>query len=78
MIEYNQDDIKIIEDALIKGVLIAGIDARDLMFYDGGIFDAKCTHDINHYVAIVGYGETKADDPEGPGIGFWIVKNSWG
>ena len=74
----SKSEIQAIENAVLRGVVIATIDAYDLMFYKRGIFDAKCSQDINHLVVIVGFGETTDDDPEGPGIGYWIVKNSWG
>lgn len=74
----QKSELEEIENAVLRGVVVANIDAYDLMFYKGGIFDAKCSADVNHLVVIVGFGETSEEDPEGPGIGFWIIKNSWG
>ncbi|CAJ1978780.1 unnamed protein product [Sphenostylis stenocarpa] len=40
-------------------------------FYSGGIFTGKCGTDLNHAVAVVGYGKARG------GTKYWIVKNSW-
>ncbi|KAM2962346.1 hypothetical protein FF2_020439 [Malus domestica] len=40
-------------------------------FYSGGIFTGGCGTDLNHHVAVLGYG-TGAD-----GTKYWLVKNSW-
>lgn len=66
------------EEALKKGVVIASIDAYDLMFYKKGVFDAKCGSSINHLVNVVGYGVTTGQNGEEAGLKYWIVKNSWG
>jgi hypothetical protein len=39
----------------------------DLQFYHGGIFVGGCAAQLNHAVAVVGYG-----------AGYWLVRNSWG
>ncbi|XP_071729352.1 vignain-like, partial [Rutidosis leptorrhynchoides] len=66
------------EEALLKAVahqpvsIAIEANGHDMQFYSQGVFTGQCTTEVNHGVAIVGYGET----PEG--IKYWIVKNSWG
>ncbi|XP_077252081.1 vignain-like [Tasmannia lanceolata] len=66
------------EDALIKAVanqpVAVAIDASgtDFQFYSEGVFTGECGTDLDHGVAIVGYGTTR------DGTKYWIVKNSWG
>ncbi|MFS7910972.1 putative chymopapain protein [Helianthus anomalus] len=66
------------EEALMKAVanqpISAAVEANghDFQFYYQGVFTGQCGVDVNHAIAIVGYGET----PEG--MKYWIVKNSWG
>ncbi|XP_039158343.1 cysteine protease XCP1-like [Eucalyptus grandis] len=40
--------------------------------YSGGVFNGPCGENINHAVAIAGYGKT----PDG--VDYWLLKNSWG
>ncbi|XP_027915817.1 vignain-like [Vigna unguiculata] len=44
----------------------------DFQFYSEGVFTGLCGTELNHGVAIVGYGTTQ------DGTKYWIVKNSWG
>ncbi|KAJ1391923.1 Peptidase C1A, papain C-terminal [Sesbania bispinosa] len=66
------------EAALLKAVtnqpVSVAIDAGglDMQFYSEGVFTGHCGTDLDHGVAIVGYGATL------DGTKYWIVKNSWG
>ncbi|KAL6660771.1 hypothetical protein ACP70R_001806 [Stipagrostis hirtigluma subsp. patula] len=66
------------EDALRKAVanqpVAVAIEAsgQDFQFYSEGVFTGSCGTDLDHGVAVVGYGTTR------DGTKYWIVKNSWG
>ncbi|XP_059638892.1 vignain-like [Cornus florida] len=66
------------EDALLKTVanqpVYVGIDAggSGFQFYSEGVFSGDCGTELDHGVAIVGYGTTL------DGTKYWTVKNSWG
>ena len=64
----------IMAEVYARGPVAAGIDAHLLDEYTGGILDqpADYEYEINHIVAIVGWGETKKGEK------YWIVRNSWG
>lgn len=47
------------------------VDASAWQFYKSGIIDKNCGQNLNHGVLAVGYEFTN-------GIGYWIIKNSWG
>lgn len=69
------------ENALMKAVanqpVSVAIDAggSDLQFYKEGVYSGECGTELDHGVAIVGYGTAAADQD---GTKYWIVKNSWG
>ncbi|GAB4860546.1 hypothetical protein Ancab_035707 [Ancistrocladus abbreviatus] len=66
------------EDALLKAVanqpVSVAIEAsgQDFQFYSEGVFTGPCGKELDHGVAIVGYGTTT------DGTKYWIVRNSWG
>ncbi|RAL50754.1 hypothetical protein DM860_015901 [Cuscuta australis] len=66
------------EDALLKAVanqpVAVAIEASgsDFQFYSEGVFTGECGKELDHGVAIVGYGTTQ------DGTKYWIVRNSWG
>ncbi|KAL2510281.1 KDEL-tailed cysteine endopeptidase CEP1 [Forsythia ovata] len=66
------------ESALMKAVanqpVSVAIDAgsSDMQFYSEGVFTGDCSTELNHGVAVIGYGTTL------DGTKYWIVKNSWG
>ncbi|CAH9124548.1 unnamed protein product [Cuscuta epithymum] len=66
------------EVALLKAVanqpVSVGVEAggRAFQFYQRGVLSGHCGTELDHGVAIVGYGKTKQ------GTKYWLVKNSWG
>lgn len=66
------------EDSLLKAVahqpVSIAIEASgmDFQFYSEGVFTGRCGIELDHGVAVVGYGKTQR------GTKYWIVRNSWG
>lgn len=62
-----------------RGPIACGVDASVLVKYTGGIIHDKTgAQSIDHIISITGFGTTTAADPEGAGIKYWHVRNSWG
>lgn len=65
------------EAALLKAVakqpVSVAIDAGgfEFQFYSSGIFTGSCGTQLDHGVAVVGYGDSDRKE-------YWLVKNSWG
>jgi len=68
-IESSNDNA--VMNALKRQPLVAAIDASELHFYRSGIFTGNCGTNLNHAVLIVGAGVEN-------GIGYYLLKNSWG
>lgn len=63
----------IMAEIYARGPVASGIDATVLETYTGGIITATQPANINHIVAIVGWGyDVPTSTP------YWIVRNSWG
>jgi cathepsin X len=64
-----------------RGPISCGVDADPIETYTGGIFyDTTGSQDINHIIAVVGWGvATEGCPSEAPApCKYWIVRNSWG
>ncbi|XP_042006198.1 zingipain-2-like isoform X1 [Salvia splendens] len=66
------------EAALMKAVanqpvsVVIDAGGAGFQFHRSGVFTGECGTQMNHAVAVVGYGESS------DGIKYWLVKNSWG
>ncbi|XP_073316303.1 vignain-like [Primulina huaijiensis] len=69
----SNDEHALMKAAANQPVSVA-IDAggTDMQFYSEGVFTGNCGKELDHGVAIVGYGTTL------DGTKYWIVRNSWG
>ncbi|KAL3502714.1 hypothetical protein ACH5RR_037163 [Cinchona calisaya] len=68
----KSDDLAL-QAAVAKQPVSVAIDASgfDFQLYSQGVFSGFCSKNLNHGVAIVGYGEESGEK-------YWLVKNSWG
>ncbi|XP_023024672.2 cathepsin L-like proteinase [Leptinotarsa decemlineata] len=58
------------------GPISIAMHANPFQLYIGGIYKGQgCTHELNHGVLVVGYGEVYKSSGK---TKFWRVKNSWG
>ena len=71
--KLDENDNDAMKKAVSNQVLASAVDATNLGLYNGGVFNLKnCSSDINHAIAIVGYG-IHTD-----GRKYWKIRNSWG
>ncbi|KAK4488798.1 hypothetical protein RD792_004587 [Penstemon davidsonii] len=78
MIDAHENVPENDENALMKAVanqpVSVAMDAggSEMQFYSEGVYTGDCGTELDHGVAVVGYGTTL------DGTKYWIVKNSWG
>ncbi|AES66565.1 putative fruit bromelain [Medicago truncatula] len=68
------NDEQALQKAVANQPVSVAIDASgsDFQFYKSGVFTGSCGTELDHGVAVVGYGVGE-DETE-----YWLVKNSWG
>ncbi|KAL6542800.1 hypothetical protein OROHE_010320 [Orobanche hederae] len=69
---FNSESALLI--AVAKQPVSVAIDSsgREFQLYSEGVYNGVCGTELDHGVAVVGYGE------EEDGTKYWLVKNSWG
>jgi len=69
---YAGDEDKLKQLVSEKGAVVAGVYTdKEFNNYGGGIFDSCFSQEVNHAIAVVGYGTEN-------GVDYWLIKNSWG
>jgi KDEL-tailed cysteine endopeptidase len=73
--EVPVNNWRALKRAVAKQPVSVGISAASqvVQLYKRGIITTGCYTNLDHGVLIVGYGHSAAK-----GLGYWIVKNSWG
>jgi cathepsin L len=74
--DVPENDEMQLKAAVAESVVSVAIEADQMsfQFYSGGVFDDdSCGTNLDHGVAVVGYGHDEESDKD-----FWMVKNSWG
>jgi len=61
----------IMSEVYANGPVACSMDAEPIIAYHGGVLTEAATGAVNHFTSIVGWGEED-------GVGYWIVRNSWG
>ncbi|XP_062102653.1 cysteine proteinase COT44 [Humulus lupulus] len=66
-------DEKALKKAVAHQPVSVAIEAggRALQLYQSGVFTGECGTQLDHGVAVVGYGREN-------GVDYWLVRNSWG
>lgn len=62
-----------LKSSAAKRVVSVAIHANPIVSYKSGVFHSYCGTQLNHGVAVVGYGNDSSS-----GLDYWIVRNSWG
>ena len=78
----TNDEMKrrIMQQPMGSAIFAPGI----LMSYKDGIITEEYLHcsresfEVNHGIAVIGYGETKHEHVHGHCDEYWIIRNSWG
>ena len=65
--DYNA----LIQTVANVGPVAVSVAADEWSFYDSGIFNGSCGTEVNHVVALEGYGTDEN------GNNYWLVRNSW-
>lgn len=71
--DVPQNDEKSLKKAVAHQPVSVAIEAggRAFQLYQSGVFTGICGTELDHGVAVVGYGTEN-------GIDYWLVRNSWG
>lgn len=74
-IDIPQNNGQYLEDCAAKTTIAGAVDATGFWTYTGGVVTRQeCgTQNVNHGVAIVGYGKDRET-----GLDYWIIRNCWG
>ncbi|BAT96158.1 low-temperature-induced cysteine proteinase-like [Vigna umbellata] len=71
--DVPSNDEKSLMKAVANQPVSVAIEAggREFQLYESGVFTGRCGTELDHGVAVVGYGTENGTD-------YWIVRNSWG
>jgi C1A family cysteine protease len=74
-VDVPENDTMELKAAAAETAVAVAIEADQFQFqfYSGGVFDDECGTELDHGVAVVGYGHDEESDKD-----FWKVRNSWG
>ena len=67
----NNDEAALLAAVANQPVAVL-MDGSVFQFYRSGVYTGECGTNLNHGVAVVGYGESE------DGVKYWLIKNSWG
>jgi hypothetical protein len=75
---YSEFDL--MEAVFANGPVAVGIHGAGgaLTFYRNGILSGECSQDIDHAVAVVGFGVEEGHHDSGVLQKYWRLQNSWG